>query len=285
MLACVILNYNDYESVVSLYEEIKEYKCFEFIILVDNKSTDDSFVHLKALENESTIVIQSDKNGGYGYGNNYGIRYAESLGAEYVLICNPDVSFSEQAVNSTLEVLKNNEKCVASAPKVNVGNPAIKLAKPLKDICFSSLFLNRLFAPRSYKKNFFDGKKQVVVDAIPGSFTIFDVKKFCECGLYDENIFLYHEEVVIARKFKKKGFIQILNLQDKFIHNHSVSVNKSIKSAIKLKRIIMTSQYYYLKTYCGASSFALLIQRFIRPFCYVELFIWKKIRSILKVQF
>lgn len=279
MLACVILNYNDCKSVLDLFSQIKSFKCFDFIVIVDNKSSDDSYKILKTLQSKTTIVIQSDRNGGYGYGNNLGILYAEKLGASHVLVCNPDVKFSEDAVINTLKLLKNNEKCVAAAPRVNKGAPAYKLASPLMDLCYSNLLLNKIFHPRTYPQSFFECCDCVVVDAIPGSFTLFDVKKFKECGLYDENIFLYQEEVLIAQKFKRAGYIQILNLKDSFLHNHSVSVNKSIKSAIQLKKIIMNSQYYYLKEYCNASKFVLFLQKSVRFVCYFEIFIWMKIKK------
>ena len=74
MLTCLILNYNDVQSTTKLYNQIKDYKVLDHIILVDGKSTDDSYKKLNQLSSPKTTVLLADKNGGYGYGNNIGLR-------------------------------------------------------------------------------------------------------------------------------------------------------------------------------------------------------------------
>lgn len=279
MLTCIILNYNDSESVITLYNKIKDYKIIDLFILVDNLSTDNSFEELKKLEDSKTKVILSDKNGGYGYGNNLGLRYSKQVGANYAIVCNPDTEFSEQAIINSLELFKTSEKCAAVSPKVNCGEIAYKFASPLLEICYSNLLLNKLFKPRSYQKAFFEGKKSVVVDVIPGSFTIFDVEKFMECGLYDEEVFLYHEEIIVGKRLNTAGYIQMINLSDEYIHKHHVSVKKNFKSEVKLKKIVLNSQKIYLKKYCKASCWILFLHDLMRPINYLEMAIWSKIKK------
>ena len=48
--ACVILNYNDSENVIKLFNKIKDYKCLDEIIVVDNHSTDNSYERLKEID-------------------------------------------------------------------------------------------------------------------------------------------------------------------------------------------------------------------------------------------
>lgn len=278
MLACVILNYNDADSVKSLVEKIKLYSIIDVIVVVDNESTDSSFLELEKIKSNKIFVIESGKNGGYGYGNNVGIKFAQQLGANFVLVCNPDVMFDEDAISDTLKKMKEIPNCVSAAPKEKKSYSAFKIASPFMDACFSSLLLNKVFAPREYPLSFFQGKHFVYVDALLGSLLIFDVEKFSRCGLYDERIFLYHEEVVVAQKFKENRFVQLLNLDKTFIHNHSITVKKNIKSALKMKKIVMDSHYFYLKNYCKASRFVLLFHFLLRPFCYLELYLWRKIR-------
>ncbi len=73
---CVILNFNDGETVSRLVHMIHDYDYLEKIVLVDNHSTDDSWEQLQVLKDEKVDLIRTEKNGGYGYGNNTGIRYA-----------------------------------------------------------------------------------------------------------------------------------------------------------------------------------------------------------------
>ena len=90
--ACVILNYNDSENVIKLFNKIKDYKCLDEIIIVDNHSTDNSYERLKEIDNDKVRVVLTDHNGGYGYGNNEGMKIAfNTLNCDYSLIANPDV--------------------------------------------------------------------------------------------------------------------------------------------------------------------------------------------------
>ena len=92
--AIIILNYNSKKDTIKYVSEIKDYKVLDTIIVVDNNSSNQNeFEDLKKLENDKVYVIKSDKNGGYSYGNNFGLRFLESLNQnyDYVVISNPDV--------------------------------------------------------------------------------------------------------------------------------------------------------------------------------------------------
>ena len=96
-IGIVILNYNDYKTVLKYHELIKKYRVIDHIIIVDNLSTDNSFEHLKQLANNSNVdVIQSDANKGYSYGNNFGAFYLiKKYKADILFISNPDVEYTE----------------------------------------------------------------------------------------------------------------------------------------------------------------------------------------------
>lgn len=64
-------------------------------------------------------VIKSDKNGGYSYINNIGIKFCiEKLESEYIVISNPDVSFSEETLFNIISFYKNNRKLGAVSPTI-----------------------------------------------------------------------------------------------------------------------------------------------------------------------
>lgn len=280
MLTCIILNYNDASSVLKLYDQIKDYVVLDHIIIVDNASTDDSYKQLKILSNKKTTVLLSDKNGGYGYGNNIGLRYSQKLGATHALIANPDVSFEEKTILNCLNVLREYCQAVAIAPKIKQTKEyAFKVVPAFKDIFSASLLSNKIFKPRLYSQKYFKNKQIVEVDALIGSLVLFDLNKFAECGFYDENVFLYNEEIIIAQKFKQKGYKSLLNLKDNYEHFHSVSIKKEIKSIIKIKRIGLESHYYYLKHYANASFITLIMFKFLIPFIYIQAIIYSYIKK------
>ncbi|MFR5732279.1 MAG: glycosyltransferase family 2 protein [Clostridium sp.] len=87
-LSCVILNYNDAETTEKLVKQIADYDVLHQIIVVDNASTDDSLERLRKLESDANAsqsgkvrVISADHNGGYGSGNNLGVRCGAEQGA------------------------------------------------------------------------------------------------------------------------------------------------------------------------------------------------------------
>ena len=78
-IACVIVNYNDAKTTIALLKQICDYKSLNHIIIVDNCSTDNSYASLKQFETNNIIVLQAEKNKGYGAGNNFGIKYAKDI--------------------------------------------------------------------------------------------------------------------------------------------------------------------------------------------------------------
>ena len=73
-IGMVILNYNDYETTSNYIDMIKNYKSINYIVVVDNNSTDGSYEKLSKINSNKIKVIKTDKNKGYAYGNNFGIN-------------------------------------------------------------------------------------------------------------------------------------------------------------------------------------------------------------------
>lgn len=79
-----------------LCETICGYDSIDHIVIVDNLSPDGSFRQLQSMAGGKVDVIQSDKNGGYSYGNNYGAVYLiDKYMVDILVIANPDVEFTE----------------------------------------------------------------------------------------------------------------------------------------------------------------------------------------------
>ena len=95
-VSIIILNYNDSENTTKFVNEISKYSILKSIVVVDNNSKKEYYEKVLLLSSEKVTVIQSDKNGGYSYGNNFGINFLEkNKKTDYVIISNPDVSVSE----------------------------------------------------------------------------------------------------------------------------------------------------------------------------------------------
>ena len=257
---CVILNYNDASTVLELIDEIGGYQALDRIVIVDNASTDDSWEMLQTLRTKYAHVdlLHSEKNGGYGAGNNLGVRHAVNANkAEYVLIANPDVKFSEACVKRLAGVLSRHEElAVATALMEDAAFGEKKNGWKIHGF-WGELFAmgpisRRLFGRfLNYPAKYFEGKRAVYVDAVHGSMLMVEGKKFLEAGGYDEGIFLYQEETVLASRLKKLGYKSLLVLDQKYRHEHSVSISKSFNGQMDRQKLRNASVLYYLKNYVG----------------------------------
>lgn len=277
-LGLVVLNYNDFNTTIELIEKVKKYSIFYKIIIVDGCSKNDSYEKLKVYENNKIKVIKTKINGGYGYGNNRGILLAKKYGCNYALIANPDVFFEENTIAKCLKIISENNDCVSIAPN-KIGGNGYKFSNSCLDVTYSSMLLNKIFKPRYYKKNYFKNKEYAYVDALSGSLVLYNIDKFIECGMFDENIFLYHEEVAIGQRIKKNKYKNILLLDSFFTHRTSITVNKEYESKIELKKIVLKSHRYYVKNYYKHHAIALLLFDILRPFYIAETYIWEKLNK------
>lgn len=255
---CVILNYNDADTVLGLVDEIRGYGAFHKIVIVDNASTDDSWKKLQSISSEKIELLRAEKNGGYGAGNNIGVRYCvEKDGADYVLIANPDVKFSESCVCALAGVLSRHPELAVSAALMEdqtfgETKNGWKLHGFWGELFAMGPICRRVFRKcLNYPETYFEGKKAVYVDAVHGSMLMVDGKKFLEVGGYDEGIFLYQEEAVLGTRLKRQGYKSVLLLNHTYRHEHSVSISKSFQGQRERQKLRNVSVLYYLKRYHG----------------------------------
>ena len=254
-VSCVILNYNDFTTTLNLLECIKDYGILDFIVVVDNCSTDDSWEKLIRYKNEKIHVIKSEKNGGYGAGNNVGLRYSSDvLKVDYSIIANPDVLFDEDCIRKFLDSFQEDSSvAVVSAKQSNSPNCAWKNCSSLQYILATSLFFEVWLKIRSYSSSYFKGKIFVPVFAVPGSLLMVDLKKMLQYGMYDEDFFLYYEEPVLAQKFADAGLKTIMRLDCSYVHNHHVSISKTYRRWSQQHAVLLKSAELFLRKYKKAN--------------------------------
>ena len=274
-LCMIILNYNDWPTALSLADEVKGFGCLDSIVVVDNHSTDDSWEHLKRLEeNEKFHLLRCPENGGYGSGNQAGIDYALShLGADYVLVANPDIHVTEECILRVRSALDHTHRAAVASARVRSleGGELFSywtLLPLWKDLLDTGLVTRRLFRsilnvpPYGLAQG---GDRDCrLVGAVPGSFFMVKLSMFSEPErkeLFDKDIFLYYEEKVLGQKLAKKGLKTVLVTDQSYIHAHSVSVDKSIRRIGDKQQLLHESKLYYYKTYLGAGPVKLAAAR------------------------
>lgn len=274
VLSCVILNYNDAPTTISLVERIKDYAILDYIVVVDNCSSDNSWEKLQHYKSDKIHIIQSPQNGGYGSGNNFGLRYSsEVLNANYSIIANPDVQFDEDCAEKFLQTLQEDASvAVVSARQSNSPDCAWKNCSILQYILATSLFFEVWLRIRSYSKSFFKGKDSVPVFAVPGSLLMVELKKMLKYGMYDEEFFLYYEEPVLAQKLADAGLKTVLRLDCSYVHNHHVSISKTYRHWSQQHAVLLKSAELFLKRYKKANALQMALAKLW--FAYTKFEFW-----------
>ncbi|HCY44898.1 MAG TPA: hypothetical protein DHU33_05680 [Firmicutes bacterium] len=260
----VIVNYNDYKTTKRLIDNIKDYKVFDKIVIVDNKSSDNSLKELKKLENKRIVVIDSGENKGYSYALNVGCKYLIDKYKECkIIVSNSDIIIqSENDIKDLFELVKG--KNVIVGPTIIEGNNLNRgwiVPKPMDDVAMNILGLYKKYQKRHlmYQDSYYN-KDISKVGTVSGCFFAISSKHLEEMGYFDENVFLYYEENIMGVKTKDLGKNIIVANNIDVIHDHAVSIDKSLKR-IKKYDILKNSQYYFEKTYNHASKGELFLLR------------------------
>lgn len=260
----VIVNYNDYKTTKRLIDNIRDYKVFDKIVIVDNKSSDNSLKELKKLENKQIVVIDSGKNKGYSYALNVGCKYLIDKYKECkIIVSNSDIIIqSENDIKDLFELVKG--KNVIVGPTIIEGNNLNRgwiVPKPMDDVAMNILGLYKKYQKRHlmYQDSYYN-KDISKVGTVSGCFFAISSKHLEEMGYFDENVFLYYEENIMGVKTKDLGKNIIVANNIDVIHDHAVSIDKSLKR-IKKYDILKSSQYYFEKTYNHASKGELFLLR------------------------
>ncbi len=224
MISFIIVHYKTYDYTKNVIDSILKYMTGVSIeiVLVDNASFDGSVDTLKndfvdEMNKNILLVIESEENKGFGYGNNMGFKVAKG---EYIVLINSDAELTGPIVQNTIEYLSMNTKVGAvTARLINEHgklDEACKRGFPdPKRALYYYLRLGKLFPSSSrfnqYKLNHLDEHKKHDVDAISGAFMVLPKRVLNESGYFDEEFFMYGEDLDLCFRIKEKGYRIVYN--------------------------------------------------------------------------
>ncbi|MDR0979358.1 MAG: glycosyltransferase family 2 protein [Lachnospiraceae bacterium] len=245
----IILNYNDYETTEKILDKIKNYASLDVIVVVDNNSTDNSYELLKRYESEKIIVLKSDKNKGYAAGNNIGCKYLTNIGVEYIIVSNPDIIFEDDDIKKLVANF-SRENIGIVAPRVNEHgkinrgwkNPNV-LIDSLSNLNYIGYFFKKQLL---YRSNVYLSKT-TEVDVVSGCFFIIKTDVMKRVNYFDENVFLYYEENILAKKVSSINYKTVVDNTVEIVHESSVTINKSIKKISRFRLLCKSQRYYHVE--------------------------------------
>lgn len=278
-LGVVILNYNDYKTTLSLVEHIKNYNEIDYIVVVDNKSTNNSLEMLKKANDNTWYLIASPENKGYASGNNIGIKYLiDTFNVDIIGIVNPDIKFSNEFVYKIKKSFEKYYKEYAIITGLQL-KPDGSISKRAfwKDLNFKRLLISN--SPilskidnvfNNYiRKNLKEDKEIITVQVVEGCCFFINANDMKKIGFFDENTFLFCEEDILAKKIKKINKKIGVNKNITFIHSHSTTIKK-VLSQLKIIKLMLASKEYLLKKYITNNYILYLLFKFTSITYFVE---------------
>jgi len=255
-LGMVIVNYNDFNMTSRLLKNVRNYKCLDLIVVVDNNSPDDSFEKLKEFESNRITIIKN-RFRQYSSGLNVGAKYLiKKVGKCNIIFSNSDIIIKGEEDLKKLSSNINSDVVVVGPTVDEHGtlNRGWHLPSTNQEILFNIPLLSRYFKQKylPYKEEDYN-KDTTYVDVVSGCFFIVDSKFLMDNDYFDETTFLYYEEQIFAMKVKEKNKKELVDNTVTIIHDHSVSIDKSIKR-VKKQKILKTSQRYFAKKYLKANK-------------------------------
>lgn len=216
-VAVVTVNYCCAEEIIRNLEptarQIASARGFWFI--VDNCSPDDSARSLRtAIEGvENVTLIEAGRNGGFGYGNNRVIErvIGGQIDADYVYLLNPDALPCTGSIALMASYLDDNAEVgiVGSALVDPDGNPTASMFRfpSLLSEVESALAIgpvSRLLA--RFRTTLPPLSAAGPVDWVSGASMMIRADVLRSIGGFDEDFFLYWEEVELCHRVRKSGF-------------------------------------------------------------------------------
>lgn len=275
-VSIVIVNYNTKQLTSDCIDSIINYtKGLEYeIILVDNDSSDGS---REFFENDPRIkFISSDENLGFGRANNKGYEIAVG---KYVFFLNSDTYLLNNAIRILYDFAEEHGELNIGEIGVMLIDKKGKINKP-----YSSLPDARLLRSFLSKHGIGADSHQVIrrklatqgwadVGFICGADVFAPKKVLDEIGVFDPNIFMFAEEIDLAKRMERAGYSRIVINNSDIVHLGSSSFTKEKLAFKKYYWTTLSVAIYGNKHFKGLR---LLWYRLFRHFILVRDVYFKK---------
>lgn len=264
-ISIVIVNYNvkDFlkDCLNSIYKS--NFTGIYETIVVDNNSDDNSvselstsFPHVK--------FIQLNENLGFSKANNIGFKEAKG---EFLLILNPDTILNSDTIQKTYDFYKSKSNIGAVGCKVLNEDLSFQLACrrsfPTPWNSFCKLFGLQNIFPKSklfskYNLTYLDENQTYEVDALIGAFIFTKKSILDEINGFDEEYFMYGEDLDLCFKIKEKNYNIYYFHETSIIHFKGESTKRS--NINEVKHFYDAMQIFVKKHYSHSFIFLLFLK-------------------------
>lgn len=282
MVSVIVVTYNSERSIEKCLESVFAQRAdvpLE-VIVVDNASQDKTcdVVQLKFAD---VTLLKNDGNKGFAAACNQAILKSRG---EFILLLNPDAVLEPECLTKLISFMKQNEKCAASGPSLRAADGAFQ-PSAFNFPNFPWLFFHllrlsewvpgkailRVLVESSSKQP--SGDKPSSVDWVIGACMMMRREAVDDVGIFDENFFLFFEEIDWCKRALKKGW-QV------FYVSNACAVHEVGGSSKSARVLSIVSRYksmaYYFKKHYGMTGYlyvrVLLFLFFLSRLFFLKLF-------------
>lgn len=267
-LLCILLNYRTAEMCGrAAHAAVRAMAGLDAeLVIVDNASGDGSFEALRAVVAEAgwphVRVIDAGRNGGFGAGNNHGIRAGRSDGqaADYIYILNPDAFPEPDAIGALAAWLDSHPRTgiAGSLIRNEAGAQeytAFRFPSVSGEIEQASRFgpVSRLLRHARVPLDLPEAPQKV--DWLAGASMMLRSEMLDDIGLFDETFFLYYEETDLCLRAARAGWQTDYLPASQVMHIGSVSTG--MKRWDRVPAYWLDSRLHYFTKNHGAGYAAL----------------------------
>jgi len=280
-ISVIIVNYNVRyfieQCILSIIDASKNLNIE--IIVVDNNSSDNSCQFIQ--KNYPQIKLISNKiNVGFAKANNQGVKIASG---KYILILNPDTVIAEDTLEKVFEFVERKTNLGITGVKLIDGSgnflPESKRGIPTPRVSFNKLFGISTKQTGKYYAAHLQENESGVVDVLVGAFMFLQKSIYNEVKGFDEDYFMYGEDIDLSYKVLKKGYLNYYYPETKIIHYKGESTKKDI---IYLKYFHNAMKIFYKKHFRLNKIYDFLMSLGIELWYLLKYFKYKNVAEDLK---
>lgn len=232
------------------------------LMIVDNDSQDGSFEDLTQharehgwLEGGRVQIIASGHNGGFGAGNNFGIRYGLSSGCapDFIYLLNSDAFVDPGAIKTLIDFMIDHPNVGFAGSQLR-GDDEVPHTTHFRFPSIAGEFEGAIklgLVSRALKASIVPMEPTTIpVQAgwVAGASMIIRTAALDDIGLFDETFFLYFEETDLCLRAARAGWETWFIPQSTVVHIGSVSTG--MKSWARAPQYWFDSRrHYFLKNH------------------------------------
>ena len=265
-ISIIIVNYNvKYyieQCLHSVFSSISTAGLEAEVFVVDNASTDQSVSYLHQQFPQSQYpnlhIIANARNVGFSRANNQAVHLASG---EYILFLNPDTLITADTLGKCHQFAQQQANFGALGVKMLSSDGTFakesRRGLPTPWVSFCKMSGLTLLFPKSkvfarYYLSFLDKEKPANIEIISGAFMFVSNKALQQCGSFDEDFFMYGEDIDLSYRIIEGGF-QNFYLPLPILHYKGESTQKSSYRYVHVFYEAML--IFFRKHYDSLSSF------------------------------